>query len=277
MPAQQSESPGRAMAWSVQNRVTARQRSATSVAPGRRWGGRPRATLGGPLLLLAFLVTLMALLEGDLPDVLGGVGQQLATTLPRLGQFAPFGLLFLEESGVLVVVPGDVLIIYVARGLPHAPVAWGIAWISLVGCSVLGSSVLYGVARRWGRALATGWLGTVLHLTPARLARAEQWFGRWGSWTIIFGRHIFGLRIPVTVAAGIFKVRYPVFAASVATSAVIWVGVFLLLGATLGGPIEVFLRLHRRLTLSLPVLAFTVLCGYVALRLVRARQGEKAA
>jgi len=43
-----------------------------------------------------------------------------------------------------------------------------------------------------------------LHLTPQRLERAEGWFVRWGAWALIFGRHIFGLRVPLTVAAGTY-------------------------------------------------------------------------
>src|SRR5204862_76528 len=51
-----------------------------------------------------------------------------------------------------------------------------------------------------------------------RLAKAEVWFKRYGVLAIIFGRHIPGFRIPITVACGAFRIPYPVFAPSPAAS-----------------------------------------------------------
>jgi membrane protein DedA with SNARE-associated domain len=62
---------------------------------------------------------------------------------------------------------------------------------------------------------------------------------------IIFGRHIPGFRVPITVAAGVFKVSYPLFAVSVAVSTAIWAGVFIVIGINFGPRIEAFLSLHR--------------------------------
>jgi membrane protein DedA with SNARE-associated domain len=84
-----------------------------------------------------------------------------------------------------------------------------------------------------------------VHLSPERLERAEKWFARYGVLAIIFGRHIPGFRVPITLAAGVFRVRYPVFAASVAVSTAIWAGVFLIVGINFGGRLEAFLRVHR--------------------------------
>jgi membrane protein DedA with SNARE-associated domain len=64
---------------------------------------------------------------------------------------------------------------------------------------------------------------------------------------IIFGRHIPGFRVPITVAAGVFRVRYPLFAASVAVSTAIWAGVVMVIGINFGPRMEAFLRLHREM------------------------------
>ena len=47
------------------------------------------------------------------------------------------------------------------------------------------------------------------------------------------------------MAAGVFRVPYPLFAVSVAISTAIWAGVFLIIGVVYGGRVEAFLRLHR--------------------------------
>ena len=95
------------------------------------------------------------------------------------------------------------------------------------------------------RRLVEGRFAHLVHLSPERLDRAERWFARYGVIAIIFGRHIPGFRVPITVAAGVFKVSYPLFAASVAVSTAIWAGVFILIGINFGPRIEAFLGLHR--------------------------------
>ena len=83
-----------------------------------------------------------------------------------------------------------------------------------------------------------------MHLNPERLARAEGWFKRYGVLAIIFGRHIPGFRVPITVAAGVFGVPYRVFAPSVAVSTAIWAGVMLTLGVKFGPRLAVLLQAH---------------------------------
>jgi membrane protein DedA with SNARE-associated domain len=57
-------------------------------------------------------------------------------------------------------------------------------------------------------------------------------------WAIIFGRHLPGFRIAITVIAATVGVPYRVFVPSVAVSTAIWAGVGLWLGATLGETIS---------------------------------------
>ena len=59
---------------------------------------------------------------------------------------------------------------------------------------------------------------------------------------MIFGRHIPGLRVPLTIAAGVLKLPYRIFAVSVAVSSALWAGAFLLLGLLFGNSIERSIR-----------------------------------
>src|SRR4029077_2863562 len=115
------------------------------------------------------------------------------------------------------------------------------------GVVVLGATNLFFISRRFGRRLAEGRFARLAHLSPERLQRAEAWFERYGVVAIIFGRHIPGFRVPITVAAGVFKVGYPVFAASVAVSTAIWAGVVMAIGVSFGPRMEAFLRVHREM------------------------------
>jgi membrane protein DedA with SNARE-associated domain len=146
------------------------------------------------------------------------------------------------------------------------------AWLGLIAVVVLGASNLYFISRRWGRSIVEHRLSKLLHLTPARIDQAERWFGRWGVWTLVFGRHIPGLRVPLTVAAGIFRVRYPVFVASVAISTAVWAGFFMTLGAIFGGRIGHLLSLHREGYVILPVVVVLAFCVYLVILLRRTSQ-----
>ena len=215
----------------------------------------------GLLLATVLALTAFAILEGDLPEAVGDGAHIVGLLLRRFGLAAAFGLLYLEESGLPMPMPGDVFVMYVGHHNAPSLLSLLAAWLGLIALVVLGASNLYFISRRWGRSIVEHRLANLLHLTPARIDQAERWFARWGVWTLVLGRHIPGLRVPLTVAAGIFRVRYPVFVASVAISTAVWAGFFLTLGAVFGGRISHLLNLHREGYVILPaivVLAFGV-------------------
>jgi alkaline phosphatase len=96
-----------------------------------------------------------------------------------------------------------------------------------------------------------------------------SWFDRYGPWTLIFGRHIPGLRVPLTVAAGVLKLRYWVFAVSVAVSSAVWAGLFLILGAVFGPSLERSIRSSPLIYVGAAV-ALVLVVAFVAV--VRSRR-----
>jgi membrane protein DedA with SNARE-associated domain len=222
----------------------------------------------GVLLATAITLLVFAILEGELPELFRDGAYFIGHLLRHFGVPAAFGLLYLEESGVPMPLPGDVFVMYVGHHSVQGLLTWLAAWLGLIAVVVLGATSLYWVSQRWGRSIVEHRLAKLLHLTPARIDRAERWFGRWGFWTLVFGRHIPGLRVPLTVAAGIFRVRYRVFIASVALSTAVWAGFFMTLGAVFGGRIGHLLRLHREGYVILPALLMLAF-GVYLLILVR--------
>jgi len=229
-------------------------------------------------VFVAAIVALLvfAILEGDLPELVQDGAFFVGHLLRQFGMVAAFALLYAEESGVPMPMPGDVFVMYVGHHAAHGLFPALAAWLGLIAIVVLGASNLYWISQRWGRSIVEHRLAKVLHLTPARIDRAEQWFARYGVWTLVLGRHVPGLRVPLTVAAGIFRVRYRVFVASVAISTAVWAGFFMTLGAVFGGRIGHLLALHREGYVILPaviVLAFGV---YLAILLRRTAKAEPA-
>ena len=208
--------------------------------------GRAFQLAAAGLLVVAALIV-FALLYGDLPEFFRA-GSRTLREFMRQNAFLPgFALLYIEESGVPLPAPGDVFVMYVGTRVPHNLFAWILAWLGLILAVVLGASNLFLLSRRFGRRLVGSSFAEYIHLSPERIALADAWFKKYGVLAIIFGRHIPGFRIPITVASGIFDVRYPVFAASVAVSTAIWAGVVLIIGINFGPRLENLLRAHTSL------------------------------
>jgi membrane protein DedA with SNARE-associated domain len=243
------------------------------VEPGFEPGTR-RRILAGVALLLAVIVAMALLVEHDAAGQVPDADRSIGSVLRNDGYLAGFALIYIEESGLPLFIPGDAFLLYVGHRLPHNVPVLVAAWLGFVLAVTLGATNLYLVSRRYGRRLLEHPLAKWLHITPARLAAAEQWFGRWGPWTLIVGRHIPGFRVPLTVAAGVLKLSYPAFALSVVVSSSVWAGVFLMLGVLFGNRLEHSVRSAPFVFLGATVAAIAVV---VALALIRRRTAPEGA
>ena len=218
--------------------------------------------IGGVGLLIVVIVAMWLLVEHDASGQGPQSDETIADYLRRYGYLVGFALIYIEESGPPLFIPGDAFLLYVGHRLPHNfPVLFA-AWLGFTLAVTLGATNLYLISRRYGRRLLEHRAARFLELTPARLDRAELWFARWGPWTMIFGRHIPGFRVPLTVAAGILKLRYRIFAISVAISAAAWAGIFLALGVIFGDRAERSIRanplLYGGVTIGVILVVVTV-------------------
>lgn len=143
-----------------------------------------------------------------------------------------FFLVLIEEAGVPIPIPGDSLVM-IAGGQAHKTLGYSVLIIALSSLAVfLGSSILYFVSRRGGRALLAKY-GKFMRLHPHRLERIERWFQARGPLVIIFGRLIPGLRVPTTIMAGLSDISYRVYAPTAAIAAVIWSLFYFFIGAAI--------------------------------------------
>jgi membrane protein DedA with SNARE-associated domain len=236
----------------------------STQGPSTRW----RIAAGAVLVVLVMIA--MALLvrhdaAGQAPDADVAIGDVLRT----YGYLVGFALIYIEESGLPLFIPGDAFLLYVGHRLPRNLPVFLFAWLGFVAAVTFGATNLYLLSRRYGRRVLEHRFAAVLHVTPRRLEQAEQSFRRWGAWALIFGRHIPGLRVPLTVAAGVLKLPYRVFALSVAVSSAAWAGAFLALGALFGNSIERSIRSSPWIYFVSVVLVVGVI---VVVTLVRSRR-----
>jgi membrane protein DedA with SNARE-associated domain len=62
----------------------------------------------------------------------------------------------------------------------------------------------WGIGRAGGRPLLERH-GNWFHLSPKRLDRAQQWFERWGQWSVLLGRNVPLIRSFISIPAGVFR------------------------------------------------------------------------
>ncbi len=142
-------------------------------------------------------------------------------------------LLFFEESGLPIPLPGDVVISFIGYQIKMGRVDYFMAFITLLVAVLLGSSVLYLLAYRYGQNIVVR-LGKFVHLDEKKLRIVENKFKQYGVLVIIFGRHIPGFRVPITFFAGMSKIPYKTFILSTLVSIVFWIPLYLSLGEKLG-------------------------------------------
>jgi membrane protein DedA with SNARE-associated domain len=120
------------------------------------------------------------------------------------------------------------------------------------------------LAHKWGNLIVRKF-GKFLFLEESHIDRAEKLFKKYGVWTIIFGRHIPGMRVPITIFAAISGMRYRVFIASTFVSAVPWAAFYLTVGKSYGKRIQHIL--HPSVLQSVLIIVAIIL-GVLAIHLV---------
>jgi membrane protein DedA with SNARE-associated domain len=250
--------------------VSVRRRLIDSLRNGRA------LQIGAAVVAVVLILIVLAFLYGDLPEFVHGFNRISREFLRRNAFLPGFAALYLEESGVPLPAPGDVFVMYVGVHVPHHVGAWILAWLGLILAVVLGATNLFLLARKYGRPLAESSYAEYMHLSHARLLRAEKWFRRYGVLAIVFGRHIPGFRIPITVAAGVFEVPYRVFAPSVAVSTAIWAGVVLIIGVKFGPRLGTLLQAHTFLYFAWGAIVVGLIVSIFVRQRLRAARGRRA-
>ena len=98
---------------------------------------------------------------------------------------------------------------------------------------LVGALVGWAIGRYGGRPLLEQ-RGRWFHLSPARLDRAEAWFGRWGNVGVLLGRLTPVVRSFVSIPAGIFEMPLVPYTLLTLVGSAIWCFAFAGVGYGLG-------------------------------------------
>lgn len=181
------------------------------------------------------------------------------------------GLVFIEESGIPVpFAPGDLLLMIAGIAIASDTVDPIPMVAALLVATILGAMLGREVFAAVGRP-ALMKVAEALGFRPA-LERATHLLQRGGAPAVFIGRLIPGLRINTTQVAGVSKMPRLTFAAGLIPSVVVYIALFVGLGALVGQPA---VRLFHRAEHRFFVIAVTTLAALAVILSVRwlARRG----
>ncbi len=167
------------------------------------------------------------------------------------------GLLMAVESSI-VPLPSE-LVIPPAAHLAYTKgtmSVWGVIVAGAIG-SWVGASVMYWAARLAGRPLAARY-GRYVLITPEKIAAAERWAEKFGSFGIFFSRLLPVVRHLIGIPAGIVRFHFGLYSLYTLIGSGIWCSVLAWLGIQAGQDEALMKGELHRITLWV-VAAFVVL------------------
>jgi len=158
--------------------------------------------------------------------------ETLSLWLTQYGDFALFGLLVL---GIIAFpIPEETLMVLAGILMYSGKLNIGSTLISAYAGSIVGITISYLVGRTAGHYILLkygGWIG----FTQSRIEYAHSWFERFGTWVLLIGYFIPGIRHFSGFCAGSTELNYKTFALFAYTGAILWVSTFLSIGYFFGG------------------------------------------
>ena len=153
-----------------------------------------------------------------LMDTLGGPGAALVVGLENV--FPPI------PSEVILPLAGF------AAAQGAFSVLAAIVWTTLG--SVVGALAAYALGRGLGRDRVRALADRIPLLRVADVDRTSQWFARYGTWSVLFGRMVPLVRSVISIPAGVERMNVAVFLVLTTVGSLAWNSLFVLGGYALG-------------------------------------------
>ena len=167
-----------------------------------------------------------------MPPVLKDFVDWYLAALDTGGYWLVAGLMALESS--ILPLPSEVVIPPAAH-LAATTGRMSLAGIVLAGAlgSWVGASLMYLAARLLGRPLLLRY-GRYLLLTPDKIASAEAWSARYGSYNVFAARLLPVIRHLIGIPAGIVRLPYGWYSLATLVGSAIWTAVLCWVGVKAG-------------------------------------------
>ncbi len=185
--------------------------------------------------------------------------------LTQYGSIALFTLLFL---GIFALPVPDETLMVIAGALIHAGKLHFFPTIlaAYLG-AICGITLSYLIGRTAGKYLIRNY-GKKLYLSQERVKQINQWFLKFGKWTLTLGYFIPGVRHLAGFFAGMSFMNYTIFSLFAYSGAILWSTIFLSIGYLIGDQWDQF---HGNIKL---ILNSIFICSILACLLYFAYKGR---
>lgn len=158
----------------------------------------------------------------------------METLAPYIDQYGYFFLFFyLMLDLIALPLPGQSLMTYVGflvyRG--HLDLGTSIFIATLGSC--VGMTITYFFGFKIGNPLLKKY-GKFIRISPKRVEKTSEWYGRHGSKLLAIGYFIPGVRHFTGYLAGVARLRFRTFVLFAYSGAIVWTSSFILFGRLLG-------------------------------------------
>ncbi len=209
-----------------------------------------------------------------MPSLFLGLTEWIVAVVDAIGYLGIFALMIIE--GILTPIPSEFIMPF--AGYLASQGRFDVAIVIAVGTAgaAIGNVVAYHIGSKLGRPLISRY-GRFVGLGEEDLRWAESWFSRYGSFGVLLGHAVPGIRSIISFPAGIGRMNLPRFVAMSTIGAAIWNTVLVVSGYLLLERWKVFAETTENVDLYVVVTVLAVLIGYVYWRKTRLRASESRA
>src|SRR5215471_13676293 len=201
-------------------------------------------------------------------DELEEVWSGLVTFTTSHGLLSVASIQFLKSAGVPLPVPVGLLGVLLGAQARDGTMSFWLAWLTLTVASVLGASLLF-VLVRWIGPADLRRYGHFVGLTEARLLRAKTELHARGQPAIFVARLVPGLGLAIVVVCALLNLPYRKFWPAVTAAALVYTGVWLVLGFVFGPAV---IDTLEQIVLPVGLLVRVIAIAILLVWLVRARK-----
>ena len=197
---------------------------------------------------------------------------EVMSYLTQYGYLAMFGLLSLGFLGIPV--PDETLVMMFGGLTTQGHFGFWITFLVSVLGSLSGMMLSYGLGRFVGKPIMYKY-GKWIWITPKRLNKTEVWFERFGTWSILIGYFIPGIRQVTSYLSGVYQLKLRVYVLYAGVGSVVWCGTFMLIGRALGHRwhrIMPYVHGHKRFLLMMTTIFLVLIISAGVIWLTRKQQ-----
>jgi membrane protein DedA with SNARE-associated domain len=200
---------------------------------------------------------------------------------PQLALFIVFALLFLAGCGLPL--PEDIPLTFtgILLGLPATQDLFGgmtsaVLVVGLVcyASIITGDLIAYWLGKRYGRAITR--IPPFKWAVPEhRIRKLNDWFERFGNWTVFFGRMVAGIRFVTFMVAGMTRMPVGKFIFFDSLAALITVPAWIILGFMVGTHFQRIVNWMSTVSTTTWVVLGIAAMVFLVYRFVRKRRVKK--